>query len=70
MLAPSYSLAMTMSDDPEKTAADRKLISLTEAHEVRSWTRSFGYTRERLEKAVAVVGNSAEAVRAYLGSKK
>ena len=59
-----------MSDDPKKTGADRKRIALTEAHEVRSWTQSFGCTREQLEQAVAAVGDSAEAVRAYLDEKK
>ena len=59
-----------MADDPKKTGADRKLISLKKEHEVRSWTQSFGCTREQLEEAVAAVGDSADAVRTYLDGKK
>lgn len=59
-----------MSDDPKKTAADRKLVSLGEEHELRSWMQSFGCTHEQLEEAVSAVGDSAEAVRAYLRSKE
>ena len=31
-----------MSDDPKKTGQDRKRISLSEPHEVRSWTEALG----------------------------
>lgn len=55
-----------MPDDPKKTALDRKLISLDEAHEVSSWSRSFGCTPEQLREAVRKVGPSADAVRDYL----
>ena len=55
-----------MPDDPKKTALDRKLISLDEAHEVSSWSRSFGCTPEQLREAVRKVGPSAEAVHDYL----
>jgi hypothetical protein len=55
-----------MFDDPKKTGLDRKLISLEEPHEVRSWTNSLGCTEEQLRNAVAAVGNSAEQVRIYL----
>ena len=58
-----------MSDDPKKTGLDRKLISLDEEHEVRSWTESLGCTPEQLRAAVKAVGNSADAVRAYLAKK-
>jgi len=58
-----------MADDPKKTGLDRKLISLTEDHEVRSWTESLGVSEEELRKAVAAVGNSADAVRTHLGKK-
>ncbi len=58
-----------MSDDPKKTGLDRKLISLEEAHEVRSWTQSLNCTEARLREAVAAVGNSADAVRKHLASK-
>lgn len=58
-----------MSDDPKKTGLDRKLISLDEEHEVRSWTESLGCTPEQLRAAVMAVGNSADEVRKYLASK-
>ena len=37
-----------MSDDPSKTGLDRKLISLEEVHEMRSWTQSLGCTESEL----------------------
>lgn len=55
-----------MSDDPKKTALDRKLIALDEEHEIRSWCQSLGCTEAQLRKAVAAVGNSAERVREYM----
>ncbi|MDM0050591.1 DUF3606 domain-containing protein [Variovorax sp. J22R115] len=58
-----------MKDDPKKTGLDRKLISLTEPHEVRSWTESLGVSEQQLKAAVAAVGNSAEKVREYLRKK-
>lgn len=58
-----------MSDDPKKTGLDRKLIALNEPHEVLSWTKSLGCTEEELKDPVKAVGNSAAAVRAYLGKK-
>jgi hypothetical protein len=47
-----------MSDDPRKAGLDRKLISLDEEHEVRSWTQSLGCTPEQLREAVRAVGNA------------
>ncbi|MDM0002768.1 DUF3606 domain-containing protein [Variovorax sp. J22P240] len=58
-----------MKDDPKKTGLDRKLISLNEPHEVRSWTESLGVTEKELQSAVAQVGNSAEKVREFLKRK-
>ena len=55
-----------MSDDPKKTGEDRKLISLEQDHEVRSWTQSLGVTEQQLRAAVAAVGHSADKVREYL----
>lgn len=65
----SFSLETLMADDPKKTGLDRKLISLKEPHEVRSWTESLGVTEQQLKAAVAAVGNSAEKVREYLRTK-
>lgn len=58
-----------MSDDTSKTGADRKLISLEQAHELRDWTKSLGCTERQLRDAVKAVGHSADAVRAYLAKK-
>jgi hypothetical protein len=58
-----------MADDPNKTGLDRKLISLDEPHEVRSWTESLGVTEQQLKAAVAAVGTSADKVREYLRKK-
>lgn len=58
-----------MSDNTSKTGLDRKLISLEEDYEVRDWSKSLGCTPEQLREAVKAVGNSADAVREYLGKK-
>ena len=59
-----------MSDDKTKVGdGDRKRISLTEDYEVRDWTKSLGISEEKLREAVGKVGNSAEAVREYLGQR-
>jgi hypothetical protein len=59
-----------MADDTKKTGLDRKLISLEEPHEVRSWTQSLGVSEMQLRDAVKAVGNSAEAVRKHLADGK
>ena len=51
------------------SANDRKLISLTEEHEVRYWTKALGVSDERLREAVQRVGHSAAKVRVELGMK-
>lgn len=58
-----------MSDNTYKTGLDRKLISLEEDYEVRDWCKSLGCTSEQLRGAVKAVGNSADAVREFLGKK-
>ena len=55
-----------MADDPKKTGHDRKLISLDEPHEVRSWCESLGCTEAQLREAVHAAGSGAAAVRDYL----
>lgn len=56
-----------MSDDKTKTGPqDASRISLSEDYEVAYWTEALGVTREALARAVGQVGNSAEAVRAFL----
>lgn len=55
-----------MADDPKKTGLDRKLISLEEKHEVRSWMEALGCSETQLRDAVKAVGNSADEVREFL----
>lgn len=56
-----------MPDDRKEVgAADRSRISLSEDYEIRDWTASLGVSEQELREAVDAVGNSAEAVRAYL----
>ncbi|MDH6170205.1 hypothetical protein M2282_005375 [Variovorax boronicumulans] len=59
-----------MADDTKKTGLDRKLIAIDEPHEVRSWTESLKCSETQLRDAVKAVGNSAEAVREYLGGRR
>jgi hypothetical protein len=49
--------------------SDRDLISLTQEHEVRYWTKALGVSEERLREVVGRVGHSAAKVRAELGMK-
>jgi hypothetical protein len=59
-----------MSDNLQKAGQqDRSRINVHEEWEVRHWTEALGVTREELEKAVAEVGVSANAVREYLKGK-
>lgn len=62
---------------PLKTAAkkagvsmDRKLIALSQPHEVRDWSASLGCTEAELKAAVAAVGRSAARVRDHLSAKR
>ena len=59
-----------MSDDPMKTGADRKLISVEQEHELRDWAASLGCTVEQLRAAVKAVGHSAGDVRRYLAGQR
>jgi hypothetical protein len=54
--------ARPMGDDPHKKKQDGKLISLTEEHEVRYWTKKFSISQDELEEAVGAVGHSVKAV--------
>ena len=58
-----------MSDDKSNPGQDRKLISLTEDHDVRDWCTSLGCTESELHFALAKVGNSVEKVREFLSNK-
>jgi len=50
---PLHPKEVAMPDDPNRTGLDRKLIALTEAHQVRSWCKSLGCTEDQLRKAAA-----------------
>lgn len=55
-----------MDSTTNRGEADRSRISLSQQHEVSYWTKRFGVSREKLEEAVAAVGNSVEAVERHL----
>ncbi|HAQ61722.1 TPA: hypothetical protein DCR49_06970 [Candidatus Delongbacteria bacterium] len=46
---------------------DGKRIDINDPYEVRSWCAIFGVTEEKLKQAVRAVGDSAGAVKKYLG---
>jgi hypothetical protein len=47
---------------------DRSKINMHEAWEVKYWTHALGVSRDKLQKAVDKVGNSAAAVRKELAA--
>jgi hypothetical protein len=51
-------------------ARDRALISLSEAYEVRYWSKKFKVTPARLKAAVKAAGHSSRKVGAYLAKAK
>ncbi|MEP9359990.1 MULTISPECIES: DUF3606 domain-containing protein [unclassified Sphingomonas] len=56
-----------MADDKTlRGPQDSSRVAMGEEYEVSYWTEKFGVSRERLQEAVDAVGNSADAVRAYL----
>lgn len=56
-----------MADDKNSIGSpDRDRISLSEDYELRDWMTSLGVVEGELREAVDAVGNSADAVRAYL----
>jgi hypothetical protein len=60
-----------MSDDKEQRGPqDASRVAMGEDYEVRYWTERFGVSRNRLEEAVGAVGNSADAIEAYLGGER
>ena len=64
-------LEAIISDDKTKPGGqDRKRISLTEAYELRDWSKKFAVTPDELKAAVKAVGNEAAAVEAYLKGTK
>ena len=51
-------------------ARDRALIAVSQAHEVRYWSKKFKVSPARLKAAVKVAGHSSKKVGAYLASSK
>jgi hypothetical protein len=57
-----------MADDlKNRGPADRKRISLEEAHELRYWCGRFACTEDELRAAVAEVGHMAADVEQQVG---
>src|SRR5882757_5472876 len=51
-------------------ASDRGLIALSQAYEVRYWSKKFKVTPAKLKYAVKKVGHSAKKVGAYIKMQK
>jgi hypothetical protein len=59
-----------MTDDlKDRGPQDRSRINLNEDWEIRYWTKELGVTKERLEDAIAKVGNSTDAVREQVAKR-
>jgi len=57
-----------MADDLGKRGSpDRDRININEDYELRDWSKKFGVSPEELKRAVAQVGDRADAVRQHLG---
>lgn len=57
-----------MADDLKNPGnPDRNRINVNEEYELRDWSKSLGVTPEELKRAVARVGDRADAVRQHLG---
>jgi 3-oxoacyl-[acyl-carrier-protein] synthase III len=57
-----------MDDLKNKGPQDRSKINMHEDYEVKYWTKELGVSKEKLQKAVDKVGNSAAAVRKELAA--
>ena len=57
-----------MDDLKKKGPQDRSKINMHEDYEVKYWTKELGVSKEKLQKAVDEVGNSAAAVREELAA--
>lgn len=55
-----------MDNLQKKGTPDRSKINMSEAFEVKYWTKALGVSKDRLQQAVDKVGNSAAAVRKEL----
>ena len=60
-----------MADNKRKRGgSDRKLIALSEAYEVRYWSKKFKVTPAKLKYVVKKVGHSAKRVGSYIKLQK
>jgi hypothetical protein len=57
-----------MDDLKKKGPQDRSKINMHEDYEVKYWTKELGVSKEKLQKTVDKVGNSAAAVRKELAA--
>lgn len=55
-----------MAKKRKAPSADRRLIALSQPHEVRYWSKKFRVTPAKLKAAVKVAGRSAKKVEAYI----
>lgn len=53
-------------DKTARGSQDRSRIALSEDYEVEYWTNRFSVSKDKLREAVDAVGNSVDAVAAYL----
>ena len=57
-----------MADDStSRDGQERDRINVNQPHEVAYWTKAFGVTEDEGRKAVAAVGDRADAARKHLG---
>ena len=57
-----------MADDLKNPGnPDRSRINVNEEYELRDWSKALGVTPEERKRAVAQVGDRADAVRQHLG---
>ena len=61
---------MCIRDSQKHRASDKSRIALSEAYEVRYWSKKFKITPARLKAAVAAAGHSSRKVEAYLAAQK
>jgi Protein of unknown function (DUF3606) len=59
-----------MAKKRKRSSADRRLIALSQAHEVRYWSKKFKVTPAKLKAAVKAVGRSSKKVGAYIKLQK
>jgi hypothetical protein len=57
-------------DKQRKGPLDSRRINTSEAYEVAYWAKKFNCTDDELRGAVAAVGTSVAAVKAYFDGKK